>query len=60
MLRGVFAPKHLYKATSETLRSLKSAPSGQHDGGFGLSIILGHEEIVGWHFCQLQRLEQAE
>ena len=69
MLRGVFAPKHLYKATSETLRSLtpaladgarESAPSGQHDGGFGLSIIHGHEEIVGWHFCQLQRLEQAE
>jgi hypothetical protein len=24
------------------------------------NLIFGHEEIVGWHFCQLQRLEQAE
>ena len=48
MLRGGFpwhrpprqvCPEASLPAMSETLRSLKSAPSGRHDGGFGLSII---------------------
>jgi hypothetical protein len=44
MLRGGFCPEASLLAMSKTLRTLKSAPSGRHDDGLGLSII--HVKLV--------------